>query len=453
MYSFKHKIMTIFLIIFLMIPALASVEMDYAVFKGNQNVSIVEVYYSMPRDFFAFKKVEGKNVFQSRILVRTMFSRGDSVETWDQWTLVDNLSDTTTDMRGQLIPDVKSFQLPPGEYELTVIVGDRNTGKKETLKDRVQVDSFHKKELMVSDLCLATHLQKTEDKNKFSKYFGFDIIPSANLIFGAINPVIYPFYEIYNLKTGKNKPYQVSYSIEDADGEEVRKVDWIEKEKPGPSAVEVYLPGIKTEGLSSGSYDLIATVVDERNKDTARVNKQVFIVNVPDRQQYTGMNLSHLKDFNETQLDSIFGPLKYIATRKQKQFYKDLNLEGKREFLSNFWKSRDPNPNTVVNEAQKNYQNLLILANNKFTQGEQPGWKTDRGRVLLKYGQPDEIERHESSIDKKPYRKWYYHDIEGGIEFVFVDMQGFGRYELVHSTARNELHDQNWRRFIEMTRF
>jgi GWxTD domain-containing protein len=453
MHSFNHKISILILVVSVFITAaLGNVEVDYAVFKGNQDVSIVEVYYSMPRDMFDFKKIEDTDYFQSKILIRTIFSKEDSVVNWKQWTLVDNLTDTTINMRGQLIPDVRSFQLPPDDYEISVIVGDRITGEKKTVRENIKVDSFPKGELAASDLCLATHIQKTNKENKFSKYFGYDLIPSANLIFGEINPVIYPYYEIYNMQESGSKRYLVKYSIEDADGEVVREVDWITKKKPGKTAVEVYLPGIKTKGLASGSYDLISRVIDRANKDSVELNKQIFIVNVP-RNQYTGMNMNRLKGYNEAQLDSIYGPMKYIATRKEKQVYKDLSPSGKRKFLANFWKDRDPNPKTVVNEAQRNFENLVILANNKFSHGSKDGWETDRGRILLKYGRPDEIDRHESSIDKKPYRIWIYHDVQGGVKFVFVDIEGFSRYELVHSNARNELHDNNWQRYIEMTQF
>ncbi|CUS95440.1 hypothetical protein JGI14_11203 [Candidatus Kryptonium thompsonii] len=60
-------------------------------------------------------------------------------------------------------------------------------------------------------------------------------------------------------------------------------------------------------------------------------------------------------------------------------------------------------------------------------------------------GPPDEYERHPSEVDSKPYEIWYYHNIEGGVEFVFVDKSGFSDYILVHSTKRNEIRDDNWR--------
>ena len=42
------------------------------------------------------------------------------------------------------------------------------------------------------------------------------------------------------------------------------------------------------------------------------------------------------------------------------------------------------------------------------------GWKTDRGRIFILYGEPSEIERFPNQMDTKPYEIWHYNDIEGG---------------------------------------
>lgn len=50
--------------------------------------------------------------------------------------------------------------------------------------------------------------------------------------------------------------------------------------------------------------------------------------------------------------------------------------------------------------------------------------------------------------DKKPYEIWIYHSIEGGVQFVFADVQGFGEFELLHSTHSQELHNPTWQRLV-----
>ena len=89
------------------------------------------------------------------------------------------------------------------------------------------------------------------------------------------------------------------------------------------------------------------------------------------------------------------------------------------------------------------------MANARFSSTFKKGWKTDRGMIYIKNGEPDEIERHPYQMDKKAYEIWYYYSIEGGVQYIFVDIRGMGELQLVHSTARNEIHDDDWERWLE----
>ena len=73
-----------------------------------------------------------------------------------------------------------------------------------------------------------------------------------------------------------------------------------------------------------------------------------------------------------------------------------------------------------------------------------PGWRTDRGRVYIIYGPPDEVERYPYSENMKPYEIWHYYNLQGGVIFVFGDRTGFGSYELLHSTLVGEIKNEEW---------
>jgi hypothetical protein len=64
------------------------------------------------------------------------------------------------------------------------------------------------------------------------------------------------------------------------------------------------------------------------------------------------------------------------------------------------------------------------------------------------YGEPTEIERYPNQIESRPYEIWSYDSLEGGVVFIFADLTGFSDYQLVHSTKRGELRDDNWQRRI-----
>ena len=96
--------------------------------------------------------------------------------------------------------------------------------------------------------------------------------------------------------------------------------------------------------------------------------------------------------------------------------------------MEEFWKKRDKIPYTEENEYMIEYYNRVMEAEAKFSIGYITGWKTDRGRIYIKYGTPDEIEEHLYNVETKPYKVWYYYRINK--KFIFIDERRFGDYEL-----------------------
>lgn len=75
------------------------------------------------------------------------------------------------------------------------------------------------------------------------------------------------------------------------------------------------------------------------------------------------------------------------------------------------------------------------------------GWQTDRGRVFILFGRPDEVERAPIQVDILPYETWSYFG-QGTETFVFVDRDGSGNYEQVYSTVPGEVSYSNWRSML-----
>jgi len=77
---------------------------------------------------------------------------------------------------------------------------------------------------------------------------------------------------------------------------------------------------------------------------------------------------------------------------------------------------------------KEEYYRRIEYANAHFSVVS-PGWKSDRGRIYILYGRPDEIERHPMEIGLKPYEIWHYYS--SSHTFYFVDENGYGDYRLV----------------------
>src|SRR5262245_13665035 len=86
----------------------------------------------------------------------------------------------------------------------------------------------------------------------------------------------------------------------------------------------------------------------------------------------------------------------YIITDEEKATFKKLSTDEEREqFIENFWLRRDPTPDTIENEYRDEHFERIAYANERFASGK-PGWKTDRGRIYITWGPPDQIESHPS---------------------------------------------------------
>lgn len=146
----------------------------------------------------------------------------------------------------------------------------------------------------------------------------------------------------------------------------------------------------------------------------------------------------------------------YIITDQERQAFKRLsNDEERDQFVEQFWLRRDPTPDTEENEYKEEHYRRLAYANEHFASGI-PGWKTDRGRMYIRYGAPDEIEPHPAGgsyqrpieegggqITAYPFEIWRYRHIEGidtNIQIEFVDPTRTGEYHLsIDPTEKNAL--------------
>ncbi|MFM8471934.1 MAG: GWxTD domain-containing protein, partial [Candidatus Kapaibacterium sp.] len=123
-------------------------------------------------------------------------------------------------------------------------------------------------------------------------------------------------------------------------------------------------------------------------------------------------------------------------------------LNAKQKFIFRYWYHKDPNPTTAVNERYEDFKKAVDYAKLNFSNPFTPrGWDSDRGRIVLRYGFPTNINRvifnHDAAF---PHETWEYDNIQGGVIFVFVDKRGSGNVTLVHSTALNEHRDDLWYR-------
>ena len=136
----------------------------------------------------------------------------------------------------------------------------------------------------------------------------------------------------------------------------------------------------------------------------------------------------------------------WIITDEERAAFKQLSNDEERDnFIEAFWQRRDPTPDTEENEYKEEHYRRIAYANEHFAAGI-PGWKTDRGRIYIMYGPPDENDSHPSGgtyerpmeegggeTSTFPFEDWRYRYIEGiGQEVIieFVDTCMCGDYHM-----------------------
>jgi GWxTD domain-containing protein len=144
----------------------------------------------------------------------------------------------------------------------------------------------------------------------------------------------------------------------------------------------------------------------------------------------------------------------YIITEEERAAFKRLSTDEEREnFIEQFWLRRDPTPDTVENEFKEEHYRRIAYANDRFASGI-PGWKTDRGRIYITFGPPDEIESHPSGgtyqrpfdegggvTSTYPFEIWRYRWIEGigtDILIEFVDKSMSGEYRMTMDPSEKD---------------
>lgn len=144
----------------------------------------------------------------------------------------------------------------------------------------------------------------------------------------------------------------------------------------------------------------------------------------------------------------------YIITDEEREVFSKLaSLDEKDQFIEQFWYRRDAISETSENEFKIEHYRRILYANEKFTAGI-PGWKTDRGRIYIKFGPPDRMETNPAGgsyarprkeggghTSVAPFEIWEYRHIPGvadDIELEFVDDKGGGLYELTFDPQRKD---------------
>jgi GWxTD domain-containing protein len=427
-------------------------DFDYARFNYDSSSVYLEFYYELnPKNMTAIKTDKGLiceaivHIEMKDSAASTFFMNKD----WKIQHLIEvNQNDSTTNSS---LSGVFGFVVPKGKYSLKINAKDsRNSQLVKNISETIKIEPIKKGKYCISDIQLASNI-KTDGVDTKSLFYKntMEIIPNPKMLYTKQSPALFYYSELYQLKVPDSKiVYTLQKLLSNSKGRIVYKNSKSINQSPN-SVVEYGV--IKLSKYPTDSYVLTLSLIDPSTNQAFISKKRFYLYNpnvadssimVKTEQGYLG---SEFANYSREECDKLFAEAKYIAAQREIDIYKGLDsLKAKREFLYTFWVGRDPSPETPRNEFLEEYQKRIDYVEENFTTSRKKGYLTDRGRVVLMYGIPDQRDLYNSDANRKPSEKWFYNEIEGGVKFIFADLRGFGDFELLHSSKRDEIKNEDW---------
>jgi GWxTD domain-containing protein len=188
------------------------------------------------------------------------------------------------------------------------------------------------------------------------------------------------------------------------------------------------------------------------NKTTGKDGKELTAKQAAKLKQKRDKEL--FKELNPQYKKWLDEDVVYIISNEERSAFVHLQTNEEREqFIEAFWQRRNPDPDSPENTFKEEHYRRIAYTNEHYASGI-PGWKTDRGRIYIIWGPPDEIQSHPSggsydrppeegggSTSTYPFEDWRYRYLEGigeNVEIEFVDPSMSGEYHLTSDPSEKD---------------
>ncbi|OGU13939.1 MAG: hypothetical protein A2X61_16485 [Ignavibacteria bacterium GWB2_35_12] len=431
-------------------------DIDGAQFRYDDSKVLWEMYYSFPDTLlkYQFKLKEG--LYIGELYINVKIKSSVKIEAEKEWIVTNSskfpLLEHKTDLLGQ-----KDFLLSPGQYEVQIILLDSNDSTTNAeIKYNLIVNKFDANSLELSDLELSIAIEN-QDRisvrwNESFKKGNLYVIPNPSHLFFGDSLILNAYYETYNAPKISPSGFIIKYRILDALKREELSMTKVMQSISDAQSDFISLP---INVLPTGVYFFETTLVYpmDNPKDSVSKSELFYVLNPeipPNLQAHFSESVSFEKSewaiMSNEQIVTEFEKVKCIASVNEIELWEELaTIEAKQKFMFAFWNIRNSDTVKPYNEKLMEYRKLIDYANTYFSYGKmKDGWRSDRGKVLLKYGKPTQRDQTAARGDYRAYENWNYTDVQGGVNFYFVDLIGFGNFVLVHSTAIGEMRNENW---------
>ena len=307
-----------------------------------------------------------------------------------------------TNSRDKYVDLKTEILLEKGEYQVLLRTVDLNTNKTAQRRIEIEIPDYYDEDVAIGDVMFLKSVQF----DTTGKIIDYDPILGNN--FTVKKGEFYIYFNVYSQVL--DKLAKINYRFINSNKKTEFDTTAVKLVK---SNITSHLLKIDKDIFKDNTYNLeIEVNIDNNSAEISKILTFYWKL-VPN---------------TTTDIDLALNQMVYILQPDSLSYFLDADLPAKQAFFKRFWDARDPNPDTNKNELMDEYFKRVNYANEHFSGLAMDGWLTDRGRIFIKFGPPDDIERHPFELETRPYEIWRYYSLRK--VFLFQDYTGFGDYRL-----------------------
>lgn len=424
----------------------------YSTFNSPGKGPYVETYLSVIGNSVVFSKnANGK--YQGAIEISMAFRKGEEIKAVKKYNLLSPEIADSSAARANFL-DLQRIPLENGEYELDITIADINKGGKPFSSTQKIAIDFDPAKIAVSDIQLVESYTKSTSPGVLTKS-GYDLVPYVSNFYPGNMKKLSFYAEVYNSKKilGENEKFLINYYLESAETK-VKMSSFRGFSKQTANDVNIVFSEFAIDELMTGNYYFVVEVKNKLNETVVR--KTTFIQRSNPNGQLSIYDMASLnldnsfvaKITSKDTLADYIRSLYPISNSLERTFaenqVKKRDLREMQQYFLGYWMNRNQ---ATPEAAWVMYNTEVQKVNKTFGTQTKRGYDTDRGRVYLQYGAPNQ--RTESTYEPSayPYEIWHYYKLPGqsNRKFVFYNPDLVTNdYQLLHSDAKGEINDPRW---------
>jgi len=419
-------------------------DMSVHQFRGTKGNTEAVVNLMIPKTLFQWIDNGENYEFEGVVDVR-VFINGNSAAQ-DAF----HVRESAIDRPGQIERQVSMVQqsrfiLTRGSAVFSAAITDLASKHVHMATKNVIIRNIDDSYLTTSDLLICTFLKRERlmDENSINRN-GYRMTPNPSGVFGLGSPMLYAYSEVYGLRKDEGT-YTVNYFLFERSGKEVFQRGPFVRKKPGESSVETL--GFNVAGLLAGRYRLRLEVIDDQSNQKTFIDREFFIV----KEQSTDYNNNFTMILDAMENDELLDFIDIVGYFMSESEFQTLMMANRIDRIGqlvDYFEKRDIDRKTKENEFYNQLNMRLALADQQFSNRSFSGRKTDRGRVIIRYGRPIDIEPYPANEDRYSYEIWYYDDSDDGFIFIFIKNNSAGMFEQIHSNHPDEFQNYGWKDMV-----